>query len=182
MLRDLGTPCLIHQPRYSMFDRSVEEGLLSVLEEEGIGCIPFSPLAQGMLTDRYLDGIPDDSRAAKPHGFLDRGEITDEVVAQLRRLRDVADEREQSLAQMALAWVLRQSAVTSVVIGASRVEQVDGGLMLLPDEHESRQRAGLTRRRPNHFLPDDRGGPGFLGKWVLDQAAGGALDSRVACK
>ena len=125
LLRDLGTPCLIHQPRYSMFDRSAEEALLSVLEEEGIGCIPFSPLAQGMLTDRYLDGIPDDSRAAKPHGFLDRGDITDEVVAQLRRLRDVADEREQSLAQMALAWVLRQSAVTSVLIGASRVEQVE---------------------------------------------------------
>jgi L-glyceraldehyde 3-phosphate reductase len=125
LLRDLGTPCLIHQPRYSMFDRSVEEGLLSVLEEEGIGCIPFSPLAQGMLTDRYLDGIPDDSRAAKPHGFLDREEITDEVVAQLRRLREVAEERQQSLAQMALAWVLRQSAVTSVVIGASRVEQVE---------------------------------------------------------
>ncbi len=125
LLRDLGTPCLIHQPRYSMFDRSVEEGLLSVLEEEDIGCIPFSPLAQGMLTDRYLDGIPDDSRAAKPHGFLDRGKITDEVVAQLRRLSDVAKEREQSLAQMALAWVARQSAVTSVLFGASRVEQVE---------------------------------------------------------
>lgn len=125
LLRDLGTPCLIHQPRYSMFDRSVEEGLLSVLEEEDIGCIPFSPLAQGMLTDRYLDGIPDDSRAAKPHGFLDRGKITDEVVAQLRRLRDVAEKREQSLAQMALAWVARQSAVTSVLFGASRVEQVE---------------------------------------------------------
>ena len=125
LLRDLGTPCLIHQPRYSMFDRSVEKGLLSVLEEEDIGCIPFSPLAQGMLTDRYLDGIPDDSRAAKPHGFLDRGKITDEVVAQLRRLRDVAEKREQSLAQMALAWVARQSAVTSVLFGASRVEQVE---------------------------------------------------------
>ncbi len=128
LLRELGTPCLIHQPRYSMFDRTVEDGLLTVLEEEGIGCIPFSPLAQGMLTDRYLDGIPDDSRAAKPHGFLDRRDITDDVVAQLRRLRDVAVAREQSLAQMALAWVLRQSAVTSVLIGASRVQQVTDGV------------------------------------------------------
>jgi L-glyceraldehyde 3-phosphate reductase len=125
VLSEFGTPCLIHQPRYSMFDRSVEEGLLTVLEEEEIGCIPFSPLAQGVLTDRYLDGIPDDSRAAKPHGFLDRGEITDHAVGQVRRLRDVARKRGQSVAQLALAWVLRQSAVTSVLIGASRVGQID---------------------------------------------------------
>ena len=125
MLRDLGTPCLIHQPRYSMFDRSVEEGLLTTLEAEGIGCIPFSPLAQGLLTDKYLDGIPEDSRAAKPHGFLGRGEVTDGVVGQVRRLRDVARERGQSIAQLALAWVLRQPAVTSVLIGASRVGQID---------------------------------------------------------
>jgi L-glyceraldehyde 3-phosphate reductase len=125
LLKESGTPCLIHQPRYSMFDRTIEEGLLSVLEDEGIGCIPFSPLAQGVLSDRYLDGIPDDSRAAKPHGFLDRGEVTDHRVGQVRQLRDVARARGQSVAQLALAWVLRHSAVTSVLIGASRVAQID---------------------------------------------------------
>lgn len=140
LLRELGTPCLIHQPQYSMFDRSPEEGLLTVLEEEGIGCIPFSPLAQGMLTDKYLDGIPDDSRAAKPHGFLERREITDHAVGQVRRLRDVARARDQSVAQLALAWVLRQSAVTSVLIGASRVGQIEecvgalGNVALTADE------------------------------------------------
>ncbi len=143
LLRELGTPCLIHQPRYSMFDRSAEQGLLSVLEEEGIGCIPFSPLAQGVLTDRYLDGIPDDSRAAKPHGFLDRGEITDHVVGQVRRLRDIARKRDQSIAQLALAWVLRQSAVTSVLIGASRVEQIEDGIGALENvtfsDHELKE-------------------------------------------
>ncbi len=140
LLRELGTPCLIHQPQSSMFDRSPEDGLLTVLEEEGIGCIPFSPLAQGMLTDKYLDGIPDDSRAAKPHGFLERGEVTDHVVQQVRRLRDVARARSQSIAQLALAWVLRQPAVTSVLIGASRVGQIEecvgalGNLAFTPDE------------------------------------------------
>jgi L-glyceraldehyde 3-phosphate reductase len=103
----------------------VEAGLLTTLAEEGIGCIPFSPLAQGLLTDRYLDGIPADSRAAKPHGYLDRGEVTAHRVDQVRRLRDVARARGQSVAQLALAWVLRQPAVTSVLIGASRVEQID---------------------------------------------------------
>jgi L-glyceraldehyde 3-phosphate reductase len=125
VLRELGTPCLIHQPRYNLFDRSAEAGLLPVLEEEGIGCIPFSPLAQGLLTDRYLDGIPADSRAARPHGPLDRREITAHRVGQVRRLRDVARARGQSVAQLALAWVLRQSAVTSVLIGASRVQQIE---------------------------------------------------------
>ncbi|KPJ86784.1 MAG: L-glyceraldehyde 3-phosphate reductase, partial [Gemmatimonas sp. SG8_17] len=125
LLRTLGTPCLIHQPRYSMLDRSVEYGLLATLEEEGIGCIVFSPLEQGMLTDRYIDGIPDDSRAAKAHGFLRREEITVERLAQIRRLGEMARQRSQSLAQMALAWVLRHSAVTSAVIGASRVEQLE---------------------------------------------------------
>ena len=125
LLRELGTPCLIHQPRYSMFDRSVEDGLLAALEEESIGCIVFSPLAQGMLTDRYLDGIPDDSRAAKAHGFLQREEITAEQVAKVRQLSEMARQRSQSLAQMAVAWVLRHSAVTSAVVGASRVEQIE---------------------------------------------------------
>ncbi len=125
LLRDLGTPCLIHQPRYSMLDRTVEQGLLATLEDEGIGCIPFSPLAQGVLTDKYLDGIPEDSRAAKPHGFLGRDEVTDQLVGRVRRLREVARTRGQTMAQLALAWVLRQPAVTSVLIGASRVAQID---------------------------------------------------------
>ncbi len=125
LLRELGTPCLIHQPCYSMFDRSVEDGLLAALEEESIGCIVFSPLAQGMLTDRYLDGIPDDSRAAKTHGFLQRDEITVERAAKVRQLSEMARQRSQSLAQMAVAWVLRHSAVTSALVGASRVEQIE---------------------------------------------------------
>ena len=131
LLRELGTPCLIHQPRYSMFDRSVEDGLLATLEEEGIGCIVFSPLAQGMLTDRYLDGIPDDSRAAKAHGFLRREAITVERVAKIRQLSEMARQRSQSLAQMAVAWVLRHSAVTSAVVGASRVEQIEDCIAVL---------------------------------------------------
>jgi L-glyceraldehyde 3-phosphate reductase len=125
VLRGLGTPCLIHQPRYNMFNRSVEDGLLDVLKERGIGCIVFSPLAQGLLTDRYLHGVPVDSRAAKPHGYLKRGAVTDDVVARVRALHDMARARGQSLAQMALAWVLRHAPVTSALVGASRVAQLE---------------------------------------------------------
>ena len=125
ILKALGTPCLIHQPRYSMFDRWIEGGLLTVLREEGIGCIVFSPLAQGLLTDKYLKGIPADSRASKPHGFLKREQITDDKLAKARRLQELAQARGQTLAQMALAWVLRHSEVTSALIGASRSEQID---------------------------------------------------------
>jgi L-glyceraldehyde 3-phosphate reductase len=128
LLRGLGTPCLIHQPRYSMLDRTPEEGLLDALEEEGIGCIVFSPLAQGLLTDKYLEGIPEDSRAAKPHGFLQADAVTSERVEKLRRLDQLARSRGQSLAQMALAWVLRHSAVTSVLVGASRAEQIEDSI------------------------------------------------------
>ena len=125
ILRSLGTPLLIHQPSYNMLRREVEEnGLLPLLEKEGVGCISFSPLAQGMLTDRYLKGIPDDSRAAKSHGFLKADRLTDESLAKIRRLNEIADARGQSLAQMALAWVLRHDAVTSVLIGASKVSQI----------------------------------------------------------
>ena len=124
LLKTLGTPCLIHQPRYSMFDRWIEDGVLSVLREEGIGCIVFSPLAQGLLTDRYLTGIPADSRAAKPHGFLKRDQVTAEKVEKVRRLQEIARARGQSMAQMALAWVLRHDEVTSALIGASRIEQI----------------------------------------------------------
>jgi len=124
ILRALGTPCLIHQPRYSMFDRWIEGGLLNSLREEGIGCIVFSPLAQGLLTDKYLNGIPADSRAGKPHGFLKREQVTDDKLARVRRLQELAQARSQTLAQMALAWVLRHSEVTSALIGASRWEQI----------------------------------------------------------
>ncbi|MBI5473103.1 MAG: L-glyceraldehyde 3-phosphate reductase [Ignavibacteriae bacterium] len=125
ILRELGTPCLIHQPTYSMFNRWVEDGLLNVLGEEGIGCIAFSPLAQGLLTDRYLTGIPGDSRAGKPHGFLKSHQITEEKLAKVRALNEIARLRNQSLAQLAIAWVLRHQTVTSALIGASKVRQVE---------------------------------------------------------
>ena len=125
ILRGLGTPCLIHQPSYSLFDRWVEDGLLEVLEDEGIGGIVFCPLAQGLLTDKYLNTIPEDSRAANPHGFLKREDITEAKLAKVAALNDLAQQRGQTLAQLALVWVLRQSAVSSALIGASRVGQID---------------------------------------------------------
>ena len=125
MMRDLGTPLLIHQPSYSMLNRGVEDGLLDVLADEGVGCIAFCPLSQGLLTSRYLSGIPADSRAAKPHSFLKRNGITEEKLTVIRHLDEIAQQRGQSLAQMALAWVLRQPAVTTALIGASRPEQVE---------------------------------------------------------
>ena len=131
LLRGLGTPCLIHQPRYSLFDRWIEQGLLDVLAGEGIGCIVFSPLAQGLLTNKYLDGLPADSRAAKAHGFLRPADITPEKLDQVRRLDGIAQQRGQTLAQMALAWVLRHAGVTSALIGASRVRQIEDGVAAL---------------------------------------------------
>jgi L-glyceraldehyde 3-phosphate reductase len=128
ILRALGTPCLIHQPKYSMFERWIEQGLTDVLEREGIGCIAFSPLAQGLLTDRYLTGIPADSRAGRPTGFLRPEQVTDERVGRARQLDAIARERGQTLAQMALAWVLRKPVVTSALIGASSVAQLDQNL------------------------------------------------------
>lgn len=128
ILRQLGTPCLIHQPKYSMFERWVEGGLLDLLEKEGVGCIPFSPLAQGLLTDKYLKGIPEDSRAHKATGFLKESEVTQEKIDKIRRLNDLAIKRDQTLAQMALAWILRDKRITSVLIGASRPEQVTDAL------------------------------------------------------
>jgi L-glyceraldehyde 3-phosphate reductase len=125
VLRALGTPCLIHQPSYSMFNRWIEDGLLSVLRDEGVGCIVFSPLAQGLLTDKYLGGIPEGSRASKPHGFLKKHQVTDDKMAKVMALNDIAKKRGQSLAQMALAWVLRNPEVTSALTGASSVKQVD---------------------------------------------------------
>jgi L-glyceraldehyde 3-phosphate reductase len=131
MLREMGAPCLIHQPRYSMFDRWVEGGLLETLAEEGAGCIAFSPLAQGLLTEKYLHGIPEGSRASKPHGFLRPAQVTPEKVAQVSRLNALAVARGQTLAQLALAWVLRHPQMTSVLIGASSVAQIEENVKTL---------------------------------------------------
>ena len=131
MLREMGAPCLIHQPRYSMFDRWVEGGLLEALAEEGMGCIAFSPLAQGLLTEKYLHGIPAGSRASKPHGFLRPAQVTPEKLAQVSRLNALAAARGQTLAQLALAWVLRHPQMTSVVIGASSVAQIEQNIKTL---------------------------------------------------
>ncbi len=125
ILKALGTPCLIHQPRYSMFDRWIENGLTDVLREEGIGSIVFSPLEQGLLSDKYLKGIPEGSRASKSHGALRPAQVSDERIAKVKKLNDIAKKRGQTLAQMALAWVLRLPEVTSALIGASRPEQID---------------------------------------------------------
>jgi L-glyceraldehyde 3-phosphate reductase len=129
ILKELGTPCLMHQPRYSMFERWVEDGLLDVLEEEGIGCIPFSPLAQGLLTDKYLNGIPEGSRATR-EVFLKKEDVEsahDKIV----QLNEIAQNRGQSLAQMALAWILKDKRITSVLIGASSVKQIEDNVAML---------------------------------------------------
>ncbi|HKZ69128.1 MAG TPA: L-glyceraldehyde 3-phosphate reductase [Anaerolineales bacterium] len=131
ILHSLGTPCLIHQPSYSILNRWVEDGLLDVLAQEGIGCIAFSPLAQGMLTDKYLAGIPEGSRASKPHGFLRPEQITADKLAQVRKLNGLAQARGQTLAQMALAWVLRHPIMTSALIGASRLSQIEDAVAAL---------------------------------------------------
>ena len=124
ILKSLGTPCLIHQPKYSMFERWVEGGLLDVLEENGVGCIPFSPLAQGLLTTKYLKGIPDDSRAHKSTGFLQENQVTPAAVAKAQKLNEIAQQRGQTLAQLALAWLLKDPRVTSVLIGVSKLQQL----------------------------------------------------------
>jgi L-glyceraldehyde 3-phosphate reductase len=131
ILQKLGTPCLIHQPKYSMFVRWVEDGLMDLLEQEGVGCIPFSPLAQGLLTNKYLQGIPSDSRAAKPHGFLQELAINENRIRQIGQLNEIARQRNQSLAQMALAWLLKDNRVTSVLIGASKPDQLSDCLLCL---------------------------------------------------
>ena len=128
ILKQQGTPFLIHQPRYNMFDRWVENGLLETLETEGIGSIVFSPLAQGILTGKYLNGIPADSRAAREGGYLDKSIITPTVVEKVQNLNDLAQKRGQSLAQMAIAWLLKDERVTSVLIGVSKVSQLQDNL------------------------------------------------------
>ena len=131
ILKNLGTPCLIHQPKYSMLDRWIEDDLLDTLDSEGIGSIAFCPLAQGLLTSKYLNGVPADSRAAKAHGFLKRETITEDLLRQIRQLTDIAKQRGQTLAQMAVVWVLRDNKVTSALIGASRVQQVEENVAAL---------------------------------------------------
>lgn len=142
ILRDLGVPCLIHQPKYSMFERWVEEDLLDVLEEEGIGCIPFSPLAQGLLTNKYLKGIPEGSRAAKSWGFL-KAEQVEPAIGKVQKLNELAEQRGQTLAQMALAWILKDERVTSVLIGASSVQQLDDNISMLNQLDFSREELDL---------------------------------------
>jgi L-glyceraldehyde 3-phosphate reductase len=128
ILKGLGTPCLIHQPRYNLLDRWIEEELLSVLEKHGVGCIPFSPLAQGLLTDRYLQGIPADSRIASESVFLNKEHLDPETMVKIKALNLHAEQRGQSLAQMALAWILHRPQVTSVLIGASSVSQLENNV------------------------------------------------------
>lgn len=131
MLRSLGTPCIIHQPKYNMFERWVEDGLIDELKKQGMGSIVFSPLAQGMLTDKYLNGIPEDSRAAKSHGFLSKDALTSQRLDTIRKLNDLAKERGQKLAQMAIVWTLRHDVVTSALIGASKVSQIEDAVNAL---------------------------------------------------
>lgn len=133
LLREMGTPCLVHQPVYNMFDRWIEEELLDVLEDEGLGCAVFSPLAQGLLTNKYLNGIPADSRAARSDSYLDREDVSEEKLAKARALNEIARNRGQSLAQMAVAWTLRDPGVTSAIIGASRVSQIEEIAAALPN-------------------------------------------------
>lgn len=130
ILNDLGTPCLVHQPAYSMFNRWVEDGLMDVLEENGVGSVVFSPLFQGLLTNKYLKGIPADSRAAKAHGFLQEDAITPERIKKVKKLNVIAEARGQTMAQLALTWVLRDKRVTSVIIGASKVSQIEDAVAI----------------------------------------------------
>jgi L-glyceraldehyde 3-phosphate reductase len=131
ILKEMGVSCLIHQPSYSMFNRWVEDGLLDALEETGMGCIPFSPLAQGLLTNKYLKGIPADSRAANPHGYLKAEDVTEQKILKARKLNEIAASRNQSLAQMAVAWLLKDPRITSVLVGVRNVEQLDDNLKAL---------------------------------------------------
>lgn len=131
ILKDLGTPCLVHQPSYSMFNRWVEDDLLDVLEKNGVGSVVFSPLFQGLLTNKYLNGIPEGSRASKADSYLQSTDITPEKIAKVKRLNEIAEARGQKMAQLALSWVLRDKRVTSVIIGASKVSQIEDAVGIL---------------------------------------------------
>jgi L-glyceraldehyde 3-phosphate reductase len=138
ILKEMNVNCLIHQPKYSMFNRWVEDGLLDVLGDTGIGCIPFSPLEQGLLTSKYLKGIPAGSRAANPNGFLKVEDVTEQRIAKAKLLNEIAAKRNQSLAQMAIAWLLKDPRITSVLVGVSSVEQLDDNLKTLENTNFSR--------------------------------------------
>jgi len=138
ILKDLGTPCLIHQPRYSMMDRWVEDGLLDLIDKEGVGAIAFSPLAQGMLTDKYINGLPKDSRAVKDSPFLNTNQVL-EKLPKIKELNNIALERGQSLAQMAISWILKDDRITSVLIGASKTEQILDGLKAIKNTSFSKE-------------------------------------------
>lgn len=144
LLKELNTPCLIHQSRYSMFERKVEPALLSLLEEEGVGLIAFSPLAEGMLTDKYLHGIPENSRAAKVWGHLKPEQLKPEILKKIENLNRIAQERQQTLAEMALAWLLKDSRVTSVLIGASSVQQLENNLKCM-------EKPGFSKEELTHI-------------------------------
>ncbi len=131
ILNDLGTPCLVHQPSYSMFNRWVEDGLLDVLEKNGVGSVVFSPLFQGLLTNKYLGGIPEGSRASKADSYLQTSDITPEKIDKVKKLNEIAEARGQKMAQLALSWVLRDKRVTSVIIGASKAAQIEDAVGIL---------------------------------------------------
>lgn len=131
ILQSMNIHCLIHQPKYSMFERWIEDGLLKVLKKRGIGCIAFSPLAQGLLTDKYLNGIPEDSRAAKETGFLQEADITNDKISKIKDLSTIAKDREQTLSQLAIAWILRHEEITTVLVGASKVTQIENNVAAL---------------------------------------------------
>lgn len=139
LAKEQNIPLIIHQPVYNMFNRWIEDGLTDVLDEQGIGCIVFSPLAQGLLSNRYLQGVPQDSRAKNPHGFLHENQITNEKISKVKQLNELAKERDQSLAQMAIAWVLRLPQVTSALVGASRVAQIEDNVAALNNLHFSEE-------------------------------------------
>ncbi|MCW2261036.1 MULTISPECIES: aldo/keto reductase [unclassified Sphingobacterium] len=139
LLKQMGTPCLIHQPKFSMFERWVEESLLDLLTEEQVGCIPFSPLAQGLLTDKYLHGIPQDSRAASGSISLHESDITSDKIEKIKALNEIALQRNQKLAQMAVSWLLQKPQVTSVLIGASKVSQIQDAVNAVKNQQFSRE-------------------------------------------
>jgi len=147
ILKNMGTPLLIHQPRYNMLDRWVEEdGLLDVLENDGIGSIAFSPLAQGVLTNKYLHGFPEDSRAVKDGRYLKTDQITLESLEKVRALNEIATQRGQSLAQMAIAWILIDHRITSVLVGASKVSQIDDNVAALKNLEFSAEEKKAIRK------------------------------------
>ena len=153
ILRENDTPCLIHQDRYSLFSREAEQSIFPLVEEKGIGFIAFSPLAQGLLTDKYLKGIPENSRAAQEYGFLQKDQVTPKVVTKIKKLNDFAKKRKQSLAQMALAWCLHDPRVSSVIVGASSVKQLKNNIEALNN---------------SNFTDEEL--------WLIGEAAGGDLN------